>query len=60
MLKLIVSGILNQLFPVAHATAISVEPIPVAKAPNAPYVHVWLSAPMIMLAGMTKPFSGII
>src|SRR4030067_265833 len=42
------SGTLNQHSPVAIADATSVEPTPVEKAPRAPYVHVWLSAPIFL------------
>ena len=35
-----VAGTFNQVLPKAIATAISVEPIPVAKAPSAPDVQV--------------------
>ena len=37
---LIADGTLSQVSPEAIAQAISVEPIPVEKAPIAPYVHV--------------------
>ena len=36
----------------------SVEPTPVANAPNAPYVQVWESAPIIKSPAVTIPFSG--
>ena len=36
----------------------SVEPMPVAKAPNAPYVHVCESPPTISSPGATRPSSG--
>ena len=38
----------------------SVEPIPVEKAPNAPWVHVCESAPTITSPGTTCPNSGSI
>ncbi|MPN64059.1 hypothetical protein SDC9_211830 [bioreactor metagenome] len=56
--NLIALGTLNHASPVAIPIAISVEPTPVEKAPNAPYVHVWLSAPIITSPGATIPFSG--
>ena len=40
------------------AAAMSVDPIPVENALNAPYVHVCESAPMMMLPGLVSPFSG--
>ena len=36
----------------------SVDPTPVENAPNAPYVHVWLSAPMTRSPAATIPCSG--
>ena len=51
-------GTLNQHLPVAIPAAISVEPIPVEKAPNAPYVQVWESAPITTSPATTNPFSG--
>ena len=56
--NLIASGTLNQHLPVAIPAAISVLPTPVEKAPNAPYVQVWESAPIIHSPGPTMPFSG--
>ena len=38
--------------------AMSGEPTPVEKAPSAPYVQVWESAPMMASPGATRPFSG--
>ena len=55
---LIDSGTLNQLPPVIIPKEISVEPIPVENAPNAPCVQVCESAPIITSPGNTKPFSG--
>ena len=43
----------------ANTAAASVEPMPVAKAPNAPYVQVCESAPTISAPGSTWPFSGM-
>jgi hypothetical protein len=45
------SGILSHIFPVAMATAPSVEPTPVANAPIPPYVQVWESVPIDDVAG---------
>ena len=43
----------------AHATATSVDPTPVANAPSAPYVVVCgESPPMITSPGPTRPFCG--
>ncbi len=49
---------MNHVFPVAKTIAISVAPMPVAKAPKAPYVHVCESAPTITVPGLTNPSSG--
>ena len=57
-INLIADGTLNQHFPVAMPAAISVEPIPVEKAPNAPYVQVCESAPITTSPATTSPFSG--
>ena len=43
---------------VAMAAAMSVEPTPVEKAPTAPEVQVWLSAPMMQSPAVTMPCSG--
>ena len=56
--NLMVGGTFIQMSPVAMAAATSVEPMPVEKAPIAPYVHVCESAPMITSPGSTRPFSG--
>ena len=53
MLNLLVSGTLNHKFPSENTIAISVEPIPVEKAPNAPWVQVCESAPTITSPGTT-------
>jgi len=45
------SGTRNQVLPKAMATATSVEPMPVAKAPSAPPVQVWLSEPTRIAPG---------
>ena len=55
---LIVSGTLNQVSPDAMPQARSVEPTPVANAPNAPYVQVCESAPIIKSPAVTMPASG--
>ena len=57
-LILIASGTLNQALHFAIPAAISVEPTPVEKAPNAPYVQVCESAPITTSPATTKPFSG--
>jgi len=44
-------GCLSQVVPVANANKTSVEPIPVAQAPTAPAMTVWLSAPMMSEPG---------
>ena len=49
-----VCGTFNQVLPNAIATAISVEPIPVANAPKAPDVQVCESAPTNISLGLTK------
>ena len=56
--NLIADGTLNQSSPVAIPVAISVVPTPVEKAPSAPYVQVWESAPMIHSPATTIPYSG--
>lgn len=56
----IVSGTFNQIFPVAKTPSISVEPIPVEKAPKAPYVQVWLSVPKIISPGKTLLFQSLL
>ena len=48
-----VCGTLSQVLPSAIATAISVEPIPVANAPSAPDVQVCESAPTRISQGLT-------
>ncbi len=57
-LNFIAEGTLNHAYPVAIPAAISVEPTPVEKAPRAPYVQVWLSAPIMHSPLATSPFSG--
>ena len=52
-----VSGTRSHTFPVRKAPARSAEPIPVAKAPTAPQVTVWLSAPTTRSPGLTRPVS---
>ncbi|OPZ68468.1 MAG: hypothetical protein BWY81_00835 [Firmicutes bacterium ADurb.Bin467] len=54
----IASGTLNHAVPVAMPAAMSVEPTPVANAPSAPCVQVWLSAPMTASPGLMSPISG--
>ena len=49
-----VAGTFNQVLPKAIATAISVEPIPVANAPSAPDVQVCESAPTSISPGFTN------
>ncbi len=44
--------------PVAMTAARSVLPTPVEKAPSAPYVQVWLSAPMTRSPGADQPLFG--
>ena len=51
--KRIVSGTMTQEVPVTMPYKKSVHPIPVPKAPSAPYVQVWESAPMISSPGHT-------
>ena len=51
-------GTLNQHSPVIIPAAMSVEPTPVENAPSAPYVQVWLSAPITRSPAPTSPFSG--
>src|SRR3990170_2981224 len=51
--KRIVSGTRNHCLPSAMATAVSVEPIPVAKAAIPAAVLVWESAPTITSPGFT-------
>ena len=55
---LMAAGTLNHRKPVAMAAAMSVEPMPVEKAPSAPYVQVWESAPTMISPGAHSPFSG--
>ncbi len=59
MFSFMASGTFSQILPVANTAAASVEPMPVAKAPNAPYVQVCESAPTITVPGVTWPFSGM-
>ena len=56
--KRIAEGTLNQAVPVAMPAAMSVLPTPVENAPRAPYVQVWLSAPMMQSPAVTTPCSG--
>ena len=56
--NLIALGTLNQISPVAIPVATSVVPIPVEKAPRAPYVQVWESAPMMHSPATTTPAFG--
>ena len=58
ILNLLVSGTFNHKLPSANTIAISVEPIPVENAPNAPCVQVCESAPTITSPGTTWPSSG--
>src|SRR5512138_3047181 len=44
--------------PNDQTDAISVAPTPKAKAPNAPWLVVWLSVPTTTYPGLTYPFSG--
>ncbi len=53
-----VAGTLNHSVPSVQTPAISVAPMPVAKAPNAPCVVVWESVPTSTMPGRTCPFSG--
>ena len=41
-----------------HIDVFAVLPTPVENAPNAPYVQVWESAPIITSPATVKPFSG--
>ena len=54
---LMLSGTRSHTFPVRKAPARSADPIPVAKAPTAPQVTVWLSAPTTRSPGLTRPVS---
>ena len=54
----IACGTLNQHLPLIIPAAMSVEPTPVEKAPSAPYVQVWLSAPITRSPAPTSPCSG--
>ena len=54
----IVRGRLMRSVPVASACSASVEPIPHAKAPIAPWVQVWLSGQTTVAPGRTRPSSG--
>ena len=51
-------GTRNHARPVTIAAARSVDPTPVENAPSAPYVQVWLSAPMTASPEATRPCSG--
>lgn len=55
---LMADGTLNQALPVTIPAAMSVEPTPVEKAPRAPYVQVWESAPITQSPQVTMPCSG--
>ncbi len=54
----IVVGTRSQVSPSAQRAARSVLPTPVAKAPRAPPVQVWLSAPRMISPGRMCPCSG--
>ena len=51
---LMVCGTRNQFLPRANIVAISEEPMPVAKAPNAPALTVCESAPVTISPGQAK------
>ena len=51
----IVSGTRNHVLPSAQMAAISVAPMPVEKAPKAPVVQEWESAPTTTSPGSTRP-----
>ena len=53
----IVPGTICQNVPIAMQPAMSVAPIPVPKAPSAPYVHVWESDPATTEPGTIQPSS---
>ena len=48
-----VAGTLNHSLPSVHTPAISVAPMPVENAPNAPCVVVWESVPTTTMPGST-------
>ena len=45
------SGTFSQIWPVATTPSISVEPMPVPKAPKAPDMQVWESVPTTSVPG---------
>ncbi|MBA7677857.1 hypothetical protein ES703_86123 [subsurface metagenome] len=53
------SGSRSHNLPVAKTTAVSVVPIPLLKAPIAPYEVVWESFPKISIPGKAWHFSTI-